>query len=286
MSPRIGAVTLWVMAQDDALIERLEMYYDAVPRPRSRTEECGPFTLFLATSGWPYYARPRLGQAASATPDDVRQVLRRQQEIGVPQALEWVDEMTPGLAETVESVGVAVARCPLLVLEGTPRGYAGSARMLEPADRDTVVASRAAVSIGFTHGGTATGDEGIAERDAAMKSTFAQVDEALAARVVAGDIRFAGAFVPAEPELGPVGGGSYTPVGGVAEIAGVAVLPAFRRRGLAVQLSHVLAADALGRGVSTVFCSAQSDDVARVYERVGFRRVGTACIAEVNPDHG
>jgi RimJ/RimL family protein N-acetyltransferase len=30
----------------------------------------------------------------------------------------------------------------------------------------------------------------------------------------------------------------------------------------------------------TVFLSAQDDAVARVYERVGFVRVGTACMAE------
>jgi hypothetical protein len=29
-----------------------------------------------------------------------------------------------------------------------------------------------------------------------------------------------------------------------------------------------------------VFCSAQDDAVARVYESVGFRRVGIACVAE------
>jgi hypothetical protein len=40
-----------------------------------------------------------------------------------------------------------------------------------------------------------------------------------------------------------------------------------------------LVADATQRGVSTVFLSAGSDDVARMYSRVGFERVGTACIA-------
>ncbi|HKE50438.1 MAG TPA: GNAT family N-acetyltransferase, partial [Actinomycetes bacterium] len=29
-----------------------------------------------------------------------------------------------------------------------------------------------------------------------------------------------------------------------------------------------------------VFLSAGSDDVARIYERVGFQRIATACIAE------
>jgi predicted GNAT family acetyltransferase len=38
--------------------------------------------------------------------------------------------------------------------------------------------------------------------------------------------------------------------------------------------------DARERGVRTIFLSAQDDAVARVYERVGFVRVGTACIAE------
>ena len=35
------------------------------------------------------------------------------------------------------------------------------------------------------------------------------------------------------------------------------------------------------RGVTTVFCSAHSDDVARVYGGVGFTRVATACISEL-----
>ena len=35
---------------------------------------------------------------------------------------------------------------------------------------------------------------------------------------------------------------------------------------------------ALGRGVETVFLSAGSEAIARVYARLGFRRVGTACI--------
>jgi len=82
----------------------------------------------------------------------------------------------------------------------------------------------------------------------------------------------------------PVGGGSYSAVAGVAEVAGVGVLPAYRRRRLAGQVTHVLARDALDSGVTTVFCSAQSDDVARVYQAVGFRRVGTACIAAVASD--
>ncbi len=82
----------------------------------------------------------------------------------------------------------------------------------------------------------------------------------------------------------PVGGGSYSAVAGVAEIAGVGVLRHTVGGGLAGQVTHVLARDALDGGVTTVFGSARSDDVARVYEAVGFRRVGTAWIAAVASD--
>ena len=64
------------------------------------------------------------------------------------------------------------------------------------------------------------------------------------------------------------------------EIVGVGVLPAQRRRGIAGHLTWALARDAADAGVRTVFMSAGSDDVARIYGGVGFRRVGTACIAE------
>jgi len=62
-------------------------------------------------------------------------------------------------------------------------------------------------------------------------------------------------------------------------VVGVATLPVARRRGLGAAVAAGLAAHALGQGMATVFLSAQDDTVARVYERVGFRRVGTAGLA-------
>jgi len=266
-----------------AVLATLERYYDAVPRPNSDTVEIGPFTLFVARSGWPYYARPTLGTTTPPTVDDVGGVLARQREFDLPQKLEWVDETTPGLIDAATAAGMHVEPCPLLVLDGDPKGQAGSARMLDAGEIELIRLAQGAVSVGFANPGTSTGTAGWDERDAAAAALPATILDALLSRMAGGSYRSAVAFAPGSDAGGPVGGGGYSPVDGVAEVTGVAVLPAFRRRGLGAMLTYVLADDALARGATTLFCSAESAAVAHVYEGVGFCRVGTACIASVDP---
>ncbi len=199
----------------------------------------------------------------------------------MPQALEWVDETTPGLIKVVRAAGARVEECPLLALDGHPNGSAGTARMLTAADRADVAAAQSAVAVSFEVGGTSTGTAGLAARDARVRAGTGPGLDPLLERLAEGKLRMAAVAAPDAPDAGPVGGGSHIPVGDVTEVVGVGVLPAYRRRGLAGNLTVTLARDALERGVTTVFCSAQSDDVARVYAAVGFRRVGTACIASM-----
>lgn len=265
---------------DHSVLQRLEDYLDAVPRRSCDVEDLGGFTLFVARSGWPYYARPRHGASGEASADDVHRVLNRQRELGVPQKLEWVDEVSPQVTRAVAEAGLEVERMPLLTLVGEPVGSDAAARMLAPDDTETITLARAAVSLGFHHGGTASGPAGVAERDSLAADPSETGLTTLLERMAAGDIWMGAVWAPGEEQVGPVGGGSYAPIGGVAEVAGVAVLPAYRRRGLAAQLTCALARHALSNGMATVFCSAQSAAVARVYEGVGFRRVGTACAAE------
>ncbi|HEY7043834.1 MAG TPA: GNAT family N-acetyltransferase, partial [Nocardioidaceae bacterium] len=160
----------------------------------------------------------------------------------------------------------------------------GAAKILDadvPSDVSDLRTSRAAVSVGFANPGTATGAAGIPERDQALTAKYAELHDFLVTSMRAGSLVQAAVYDADHPDVGPVGGGGYSPVTGVAEIAGVGVLPAYRRRGLAAQLTYVLAKHARDRGVTTVFCSAQNDDVARVYAGIGFVRVGTACISEL-----
>lgn len=275
------------MSDEDAIRARLEAYYDLAPRGVADVEEHGPLTLFIGPPGsHPYYARPRLGLDRASTPpagsatvstSDVLAVLDRQRELGVSRAIEWVHETTPSLLAVARTAGMTVEKCPLLVLEGEPTSRAVHETVrLVAADDPALGLVEAAIGIGFGAAGTATGPESVVERDARAAGDAAG-SARTAARVASGRSVLVGAF---DPDLGPVGGGSHNPREDVSEIVGVGVLPAFRRRGIAAAITAALARHALDHGVTTVFCSAQSLDVARVYEGVGFRRVGTACIAE------
>jgi ribosomal protein S18 acetylase RimI-like enzyme len=269
---RVRAIVTCVSTRDE-----LEAYYDEAPRARCDVEEIGPFTLFVARSGWSYYARPRLGLDTEVTKEDLSSVLERQRQLGVPRSIEWVDETTPSLLPLAEVAGMEIERFPLLVLDGPPvsRDAPVDLRLLGPDDPE-LGPVRAAVSLGFAHLGTQRGEVGVAERDERVALGTERLDW-LSDVLASGLSVLAGAF---DPVAGAVGGGSHNPRGPITEIVGVGVLPAFRRRGIAGALTALLARSALADGVSTVFCSAEDEDVARLYESIGFRRVGLACTAE------
>jgi GNAT superfamily N-acetyltransferase len=268
------------MTSDHALLEVIETCYDAIPRPHTDPEEVGPFTLFVGRpGGYGYYARPRLVETTPATIGDVRKLLERQRERDVPRSIEWVDEITPGLDKVAAEAGYEIERYPLMALKGEVRGEAGRTRLIDPLDEDVLVEARAAIAVAFDNEGTRRGEAGVEARDAARESSHVVLGDWFREAVRSGHFILAAAYSMDAPEAGAVGGGSLMPAGPAAEIAGVGVLPAYRRRGLAAQITYVLAAEGRRRGVETIFCSADSDDVARVYAGVGFRRLGTALIA-------
>ncbi len=259
-----------------AALDEIETYYDEVPRAGSRVEQIGPFTLFVSTGPFTYYARPDRDDPAISA-DDVRVVLDRQAELGVPRSLEWVDDLHPELAATVTMAGLAVFRAPLMrylpasVVTAPPPEV--TVRMVPPDDPG-LPAVQAAIGVGFGHPGTGAGSAGTADRDDAER-TAGTDHAAVRARIAEGSFRLAGAFTPA----GAVGGGAHSPRRLVTEITGVATLPAFRRHGVAAAVTTTLVQDALEHGTRIVFLSAGSNDIARVYQRSGFHRIGTACIA-------
>jgi ribosomal protein S18 acetylase RimI-like enzyme len=252
------------------VLATLETYYDAAPRPNSTTEEVGPFTVFVKVDpdSWEYYARPRLGLDGDVTREDVDAVRARQRELGLPENLEWVHETTPSLLPAALASGLTVDECPLLVFadpsleQGFPRRVdaevTGRVRVLGPDDDLGSV-------VGAIHAGFAGTDE-VTPRTARRQPALMR----------AGLLTMAAAY---DDQGAVLGGGSHGPRGTTTELTGIAVLPRARRRGVGAAITGALVEDAHAQGVRTVFLSAQDDAVARVYERVGFVRVGTACIA-------
>ncbi|MEH0934894.1 GNAT family N-acetyltransferase [Micromonospora sp. CPCC 205543] len=268
------------------LLARLERFYDAVPRDVARAEEHGALVLFVRDgAGWPFYARPRLDATEPPSLADIQSVRERQRELGLPEAFEWVHENTPDLLAVARSAGLGVLEAPLMVLD--PAALPDPAtltdvplRMLDPdapgfaAD---VAARRAVAAVGFAAAGTATGDAGPAERDAAVTELdVAALDEE---RTRIADGRRVSALAGTAGQ-GALASGMAMRVDDVAEIAGVATLPSARRRGLGAAVTATLAHALRAAGTDLIFLSAGSEEIARVYLRVGFRRIATACIAE------
>ncbi|MGC4853014.1 GNAT family N-acetyltransferase [Micromonospora sp. DT4] len=268
------------------VFDRLERFYDAVPRDVAGVEEHGSLVLFTrAGAGWPFYARPRIDATETPSLADVTSVRERQRELGLPEAFEWVHETTPELLAVARSAGLSVLEAPLMVLD--PAALPDPATLSDvpvrvlavdsPDFAADVAARRAVAAVAFGVPGTAPGAAGPAERDAAVTELeLAALDEERA-RIADGRRISALAGTPTE---GALASGMAMRVDDVAEIAGVATLPAARRRGMGAALTATLARELLAAGTGLVFLSAGGEEIARVYLRVGFRRIGTACIAE------
>lgn len=262
------------------LLARIERYYDAVPRTAARSEDIGSLTLFINRGpGWNYYARPRLGAGRIAA-EDVARVRERQRALGIPETFEWVHETTPSLRDAAIGAGLRVEELPLLgISEAEARRLEAppgiSVRLVDP-ESDDLAELGAVAQIGFLTPGTEVGEVGLdAVSFIALSRQPEFVDferDRLRSRLTI----MAVALICGRP----VGVGSYQPVAGVSEVVGVATLPAFRRRGIAAALTSELVRDAFRGGSDVVFLSAGDEVIARVYERAGFRRIGTACAAE------
>ncbi len=266
------------------LLDRLDRYYDAVPRHGARAEDFGPLTLFVREGqGWPFYARPARGWSGAVSDAAVARVRARQRELGIPESFEWIAETTPELRAAIENSGLVVHEHPLMVLDRdapVPAAdeLSGGSRVRTMGSDDPALASALAVPhLAFAEPGTGVGSAGVTELAEAVRARAGDGSmERMVARIEAGLTSVAAAVEGGTALCA----GQHQPVGSVSEIVGVGTLPTARRRGLGIAVTAALVADARSRGVEAVFLSAGDDDVARIYARLGFRRVATALIAE------
>lgn len=258
---------------DQATLQRVEHYYDAAPRTDARVEEIGSLTLFVGTGPWSYYARPRLG-ATVVDPQDIERACARMSDLNVPQAFEWVADTTKSMRSAASRSGLSVVDGPLLVMADPvdvmlPMGV----RLFlvgadEPRLADYLhLADRAFSETNDRYGPSRPTPDPAEAAVTHLRSRIADGRTVLMAAM-------SGERLLAVGSHHPVVVGEEV----ISEIVGVGTLPDYRGRGLGAAITAALVADAR-QECSLVFLSAGDDDSARVYERVGFAQMGTACLA-------
>jgi predicted N-acetyltransferase YhbS len=212
------------------------------------------------------------------TADDVRSAVALQEAAGLPAALEWMPECSPRTAAAARAAGLTVEELPLLVaVDPVELLLPPGVRLYVVGTDDPALAryQRVAATAFATPGGPAdVGDVPLDTSPEAHARTAALRERIATGRTV---------MMVAVENGEPVAVGSHQPVdiGGaeVSEVVGVAALPRLRGRGLGAGIASALVAHA-AETADLVFLAAGDDDVARVYERVGFARLATTAVAD------
>ncbi|MGY1608059.1 GNAT family N-acetyltransferase [Geodermatophilus sp. SYSU D00700] len=270
------------------LLDCVERYAAAAPLPDARLVPAGALDVPVGPPAWPYPARPR-PDAGLVRAEDVRAATALQEEADLPAAVEWVVERTPSLAAAARGAGLVVSYFPLLVVDDPVEVLlpAGVRLYLVGAEDPALPHYQHLLETGFAaHHGDGTGDAPDEAADAASDADEGLPDaraEVLRERVAAGRT----VVMVAIEDGRPVGVGSHHPVDvdgtEISEIVGVASSPRRRGRGVGAALASALVAHAR-ETADLVFLTAGDDDVARVYERVGFAWLGWTGVAARPPD--
>ena len=254
------------------LIERLQSYMRETARSQYEAEHVPPFTAF-------FHPRDLLTYLNYAVPDepvggDLADAVTRlraafQARIRRPR-LEFIEEYAPALAPALRAAGLEEeARQPLMVCtpatwRATPDVPGLSLTVLTAeSPLDAIKENLATNELGFNPRGSGAFSDEDAGRFRAGLTT---------ARAITAYLGGA-----------PAGAGMFNPPrDGLAELVGIATLEPFRRQGVAAALTARLARVAFEQGVTAAFLTAADEGAGRVYERAGFRRVGTM-LAYIEP---
>jgi predicted N-acetyltransferase YhbS len=258
------------------LLDCVEGYFAAAPQLDAAIEAVGALDVPIGDPAWPHPARPRAG-AGPVTADDVAAAVALQESAGLPAALEWILERSPGTAAAAVAAGLDVDELPLLVAADPVELLlpTGVRLYVVGADDADLPRYQRVAAVAFAHpGGQADVLEEHVDTSVGRARTRALRERIAEGRTV---------MMVAVENGTPVAVGSHQPVDvdgtEISEVVGVATLPRFRGRGLGAGLASALVAHAR-ETADMVFLTAGDDDVARVYERVGFARLATTGVAE------
>jgi predicted N-acetyltransferase YhbS len=260
------------------LLDCVERYFATAPLPDARIEAVGALDVPVSAPAWPYPARPRVGEGP-VTADDVRAAVALQKGAGLPAALEWVPECSPETAAAARAAGMTTEERPLLIAADPVELLLpmGVRLYLVGAEDPELSRYQRVAAVAFEH---PVGRADVGETPPDLSAEARARTAVLRERIASGRTVMMVAVEDGEP----VAVGSHQPVdiGGreVSEVVGVATLPRFRGRGLGAGLASALVTHAR-ETADLVFLVAGDDDVARVYERVGFARLATTGVAEL-----
>jgi RimJ/RimL family protein N-acetyltransferase len=204
---------------------------------------------------------PSLTTTSRPRADEVAALVAAFRERARTTRLEYVTQAAPKLEDALLAAGFTLeGRYPLLVC---PPG--------EVVDAPVAAAVRVAL---------VTDDQALWQVARVMNEAFeapeaTEHDVARLRRVLDRGGLVAAAMDAATGDVvgaGQIGG----PYEGVAEVAGIAVRASHRRRGIAGAVTALLTPAGANAGITTPFLTPANDGAARVYARVGYRKVGEA----------
>jgi GNAT superfamily N-acetyltransferase len=217
----------------------------------------GPFTIgFSETTANPYsnYAVP--DDNARPTAGDVAALISAFEERDRKARLEYLPSVSPFVQSSLEAAGfVEEGLLPVMTVTTLIEPPPVDGIELVAADSDdTILGMATALNLAY-------GEPPPTEADlAGHKGSSDRGGYALLVRSATGE---------------PVGGGLITvPIDGVAELAGIGVVPSWRRRGVAAVITHRLVQVAHDLGARHPFLMAADDNATRVYARIGFEITG------------
>jgi len=228
---------------------------ETAPRGRE-TERIGPF---LATYS-PDTDHPMLNYAipddgAEPSPAEITALTDAYRRRGLLPRLEYFTEIAPALEKLLISQGYTLERRVALMIctpddridRTAPKGVS----LREPRTADEFRRLRSAQNVAFGEPPEVADTEVERSSDPDRLTVLAEAD---------GEI---------------IGGGiALEIVDGTTEVAGIAVLEAYRHRGIAAAITAWLTREAHARGAHTAFLTPGDDGIGTVYARVGYRPAG------------
>jgi ribosomal protein S18 acetylase RimI-like enzyme len=247
------------------LIDYIQSYLRYSAQQQYETVAVPPFTLFFHRSDPLRFFNYAIPDAPIT--DDVQAALlalrQRFIERNRQPRFEFLEEYAPTLAGALEAAGfVSEGRFPMMVctpdtLTPAPSVAGLTLTLLVPgASVEDARGFLTAQRLGFDPTST-------------QPVTEQEIDEFLARLDKHG-------YVLAKVDGIAVSAGVFTaPYHGVTELAGIATLPAYRRRGIAAALTEYATRTAFAQGVEIACLSAGDEQASRVYHRIGFQPMAT-----------